>query len=265
MLLPKDKKLLENSNIPVAYCQLYAEACRGGGRKAVSQAQKPSKAEKTALSLPQNSELNAEAEISQAKSRSKPRARRIGFASRKTKSQKAVKNGSLKVVKSPVEIDESNKEFEDVESLSKSMDSFLFEDLIETNPPLKRNVDIPYPYDAFSFHRAKFQPNRFRTEPALPPESAGTLDFSIFLCEAEPREGNSFAFTQVRISRERAESERTDEKTEKGSGVPHFKGAGIGGRRPPLDTEPSECCCRVLQRTVPGLKAEAKFKKQLID
>ncbi|CAD5233144.1 unnamed protein product [Bursaphelenchus xylophilus] len=31
------------------------------------------------------------------------------------------------------------------------MDSFLFEDLIETNPPLKRNVDIPYPYDAFRY------------------------------------------------------------------------------------------------------------------
>ncbi|CAD5208301.1 unnamed protein product [Bursaphelenchus xylophilus] len=221
MLLPKDRKLLRKSNIPVANCQLYAAVCRGGGRKAVSQAQKPSKAERTALSLPQNSELNVEVEKQARKPRRKgrgfaskvrsqaalkelpvnatnssveiesdreefqevhilsdsmdsfmlddaveinspvgehvklndrkPRRKRVGLASKKVRSQLALKK--LSVTSSPcVEAEKrSTQELENVDSLPESMDSSLFEDLIETNPPLKRNVDIPYPYDAFRY------------------------------------------------------------------------------------------------------------------
>uniref|UniRef100_A0A1I7RXS4 DNA helicase n=1 Tax=Bursaphelenchus xylophilus TaxID=6326 RepID=A0A1I7RXS4_BURXY len=54
------------------------------------------------------------------------------------------------------------------------------------------------------FHFLKYDSARPEAEPSRP-QQRWTL---YFLCETEPREGNSFAFTQVRISRESGERER---------------------------------------------------------
>ncbi|CAD5233152.1 unnamed protein product [Bursaphelenchus xylophilus] len=200
----KQTKLPEKGNIPAN--QLYAEACRGGGRKAVSQAQKPSKAKKTALSLPQSCELNVDVQNGKLQEARKPRrkgrgfasqknrsqaaqkklpvnatnssvemvaesstqptkttsmsaplknrkTKRLGFASRKLKSQLLKQKASFNSAKCGAEGDESKSEFEDVESLSQSMDSFQFQDLIETNPHVKQNMDIAYePLKHFNGH-----------------------------------------------------------------------------------------------------------------
>ncbi|CAD5208313.1 unnamed protein product [Bursaphelenchus xylophilus] len=144
-------KLPENGNIPANLCQRYVETCRGGGKRNPSQVDKSGK---KAESLPLQKCHSAP--TSEGKSRTKRASKGMGFASRKRKSQLSKTQDCRPSVKTSVQIEQQDhrtEQFEDVESLSQSMDSFQFEDLIETNPHLKQNKDIPYePLKHFNGH-----------------------------------------------------------------------------------------------------------------
>ncbi|CAD5233140.1 unnamed protein product [Bursaphelenchus xylophilus] len=138
----KQMTLLENGSIPANPCQRYVEACRGGGKRNPSQVDKSSK---KAESLPLQKCHSAP--TSEGKSRTKRASKGMGFASRKRKSQLSKTQDCQPSVKTSVQVEQQDhrtEQLEDVESLSQSMDSFQFEDLIETNPNLKLDVEATF-------------------------------------------------------------------------------------------------------------------------